>query len=133
MRVEGKMMLREIADTLGVSMTTVAYDIDWILAHESPGNVKTVAQARQLQEQRLDLYLKEAKLALEAADSPKEKANILQVLLKLDERRAKLLGLDAPIRQEIETTAVGEVTPADARAAMARHFSNSAVAPDESN
>lgn len=134
LRVEGKKTQREIAEALGVSVSTISNDIAWMMAHETVDNPKLVAQARQLQEQRLDLYLKETMLALDSAVSVKDKASLLQVLLKLDERRAKLLGLDAPIKQEIETNAVGtEATPAAARAAMAAHFPTSVKSVEPSS
>lgn len=131
LRVEGKKTQREIAEILGVSVPTISNDIAWMMAHETVDNPKLVAQARQLQEQRLDLYLKETMMALESATTVKDKASILQVLLKLDERRAKLLGLDAPVKQEIETTTVGEATPAAVRAALAAHFPTSVKKPVE--
>lgn len=125
------MTLPEIAEELGVSVTTVRRDIEWMTAHEHIDNPRFVQQARQIEEERLDMNLKKIMLALEEVDSPRDLANLATVALKISERRAKLLGLDAPIRQEIETTTVNEVTPAMARAAMLKNFPN-AVGPGAS-
>lgn len=63
---------------------------------------------------RLDRYL----LALEQAalsPDPKDKVAAVNSALKLQERRAKLLGLDAPERSEVT---IHEVDPADAELAQ---------------
>ena len=121
---------REIAATLGVSVQTVSRDISWMIAHEKADNPERVGEIREIETQRIDAWLSRASKLLDNAD-PDIQLKALDRVVKLAERRAKLLGLDAPVKQEIETTTVGEVTPADVRAALAAHFPTSVKKPVE--
>ena len=127
---------REIAATLGVAVTTVSRDVSFMIAHEKAENPAVVQEIREIETQRLDGWVSRASALLENVD-PDIQLKAIDRLVKLSERRAKLLGLDAPVKQEIQTTAVGEVTPAMAREAMREHFRNGvgpgAVDPDGSN
>lgn len=127
---------REIAAALGVSATTIGKDISWMVAHEKADAPERVEEVRAIETQRIDAWLSRASALLDNAD-PDIQLKALDRVVKLAERRAKLLGLDAPIKQEIDTTVSGEATPADVRAAMKIHFPNAAVSPvvppDDSN
>jgi len=136
MLVDGKTK-REIAATLGVSVNTVSKDISWMIEHEKADAPQLVNEIREIESQRLDGWLERASRLLENVD-PDVSLKALDRLVKIAERRAKLLGLDAPVKQEIETSVKGELSPADVRAAMKVHFPNAAVSPvvssdDESN
>lgn len=69
---------------------------------------------RELELDRLDRYLLAAETIAHEATDPKDKMAALDRAMKVQERRAKLLGLDAPERHDVT---VHEVDPADAELA----------------
>jgi len=87
-----------IADTMGIAVPTgheyVAEAIERLTGEE----VRSAEVARQLQLLRLDMLLAAQwrKATLEG------NVNAAQTVLKIMERQSKLLGLDAPIRIDIE-------------------------------
>lgn len=66
---------------------------------------------RHLELDRLDRYLLECENIASTAEKPSERLAAMDRALKVGERRAKLLGLDAPERSEVT---IHEVDPADA-------------------
>jgi predicted transcriptional regulator len=91
----------EIAAAVGVTRSTVSRDIKVLVAawrEEAVGDV-TAMRARELAD--LDAMEREAAMAASAKVSPQELARLLEVRLRVKDRRARLLGLDAPQRQEV--------------------------------
>ena len=73
---------------------------------------------RALELDRLDRYLLAAETVALTSKDPRDKLAALDRALKIQERRAKLMGLDAPERHDVT---VQQVDPADAElAAMIR-------------
>lgn len=91
----------EIAAAVGVDQSTVSRDVKALVAvwrKEALGDV-TATRARELAD--LDAMEREAAVAASAKVSPQELARLLEVRLRVKDRRARLLGLDAPQRQEV--------------------------------
>jgi transcriptional regulator with XRE-family HTH domain len=91
----------EIAAAVGVDQSTVSRDVKALVAawrEEALGDV-TDLRARELAD--LDAMEREAAMAASADVSPQELARLLEVRLRIKDRRSRLLGLDAPQRQEV--------------------------------
>lgn len=107
MRLTGK-SLGFIAQAEGVSKTTVFNDIEAVI------KAKTEVPAQQVREMeldRLDLLLDKLMPRVEQGD-----VQAIQTALKVMDRRAKFLGLDAPTKQDVTVhqadpmdTALGEL------------------------
>lgn len=92
MRLTGK-SLSYIAQAEGVSKTTVFNDIEAVI------KAKTEVPAQQVREMeldRLDLLLDKLMPRVEQGD-----VQAIQTALKVMDRRAKFLGLDAPTKQDL--------------------------------
>jgi len=92
MRLTGK-SLGFIAQAEGVSKTTVFNDIEAVI------KAKTEVPAQQVREMeldRLDLLLDKLMPRVEQGD-----VQAIQTALKVMDRRAKFLGLDAPTKQDV--------------------------------
>lgn len=118
----------EIASAVGVDQSTVSRDIKMLVANwrkEALGDL-TAARARELAD--LDGMEREAAVAASANVSPQALARLLEVRLRVKERRARLLGLDAPTRSEvtgreggpIEHTHYADLTDAELEQAIIR-------------
>lgn len=91
---------RRIAEEMGLSVATVHKHVTRALAERVD---PLVEQYRAIELDKLESA--EARLWEQVEDgSPRGLARNVEVLLKLSERRAKLLGMDAPERQQIEAT-----------------------------
>lgn len=88
---------RAIGEKLGISHEQARKDVDGELKSLSDANEDKRAEMRQLDLIRLDKITKSLDHWVEAG-SPQA----VMAYLKAMERRAKLLGLDAPVKQEIE-------------------------------
>ena len=91
----------EIAAAVGVNQSTISRDVKVLVAawrEKALGDV-TDARARDLAD--LDAMEREAAMAASGSVSPQELARLLEVRLRVKERRSRLLGLDAPQRQEV--------------------------------
>lgn len=137
LRVEGKLSMRAIANELGVSPATIYKDLAAVIREECEGVADLVKTAREVEAQRLDLWTAKCMAMLDAASDCEDQVKILSQLTRISERRAKLMGLDAPIKQEIDAT-IGSAprTAASARAMMQAMFASSqdaalAAAEDE--
>jgi len=88
----------EIAAELGVSQATVSNDI----SAESKSRIQPAADEwRQQSADRMRIGIKALMKDIQAEQSV---ARSVEVLSKVEERLAKLLGLDAPLQQEIAAT-----------------------------
>jgi hypothetical protein len=95
-RIQG-LSYAEIADELSIS-TQVAHDyVSGAIERLTGEEVRSAEIARQLQLLRLDVML--AALWPKVLDG---NVNAAQAVLKIMERQSKLLGLDAPVRIDIE-------------------------------
>lgn len=107
LRVNGR-TYREIGEALSVSHVTAYNDIKAVMERTRSETNDTAEHHRELQLARLERLT--AVLMPLAEDGSLEAIDRLD---KLEKRRAALLGLDAPAKQEI-AAAIGSVTPTDA-------------------
>ncbi len=129
LRIEGLKTVREIAKELGVSVGTISKDLEWAIRNEAADCPDLIKTHREIEGQRLDVWQAKMIPMLDRAADPDDLKKCLDTLLKISERRAKLFGLDSPVKQEIEATVLTEASPARARALMRQFFSND-VAPE---
>ena len=118
---------REIAKRLGCSTRTVYTDVERTLDELNRRAVESLDHLRRLELERLD--------EATAAIYPKVKRGdvaAIDRMLKLQERRAKLLGLDVPVRQDslnvhvkAQVQQIGHTAPA--RSVLARMTKMNAV------
>jgi hypothetical protein len=98
LRLKG-LSIRAIAEELDMAKSTV----ERRLTAERESRVAPLAdEVRQLELDRLDFYMMRLWERIEVGG--KATARDVEVSMKVSERRAKLLGLDAPERQQIEAT-----------------------------
>jgi len=100
---------RTIADELGVSVRTAFDDVWKHFSELDKLATEELEQVRKLEVARLDRYLDALEPACEEGD-----AKAIATAIKVGERRAKLLGLDAPAKVEHTTPDdYDRMTPAD--------------------
>lgn len=97
LRLSG-LSLRAIGEQMGVSHTTAA---DWIKAECRERVLPLADEVRQMEIDRYDAWL--VKLNEQIGDGHQVARNV-EVAVKVSERRARLLGVDAPLQQEIAGT-----------------------------
>ena len=96
---------RAIAEILGVGVATVNRDISYIQDEWKKTQLETMDNAIAKQLTELDFMRKQFLSKYTTKDlSPLDAVHILDRLFKVQEREAKLLGLDAPQRQHVTTT-----------------------------
>lgn len=93
--------VRKIASQLGCGHATAARDVNEALAEMHAARVESVAHHVAVQEERLGVILSAALEMLANADDPDLRLRAADRVLRAEERRAKLLGLDAPSRSEL--------------------------------
>ena len=86
---------QEIADRLKVVVSTAHKDVTSELKRLAKETLESADEVRQLELGRLDMLLKGLEPMARVG-----KSDAVNAYLKVMERRAKLLGLDAPVRQE---------------------------------
>jgi hypothetical protein len=86
---------REMGDALGVSVGTIKTDVDIIIGRWQREQIATVAQYVALGERRLDRALNAIWPMVQDGKFP-----AIDRLLKIEERRAKMRGTDAPEKVE---------------------------------
>lgn len=86
---------REMAEAFGVSLGTIKNDVDFVMQHWQREQVTAATDYITLQERRLDRALNAIWERVLAGD---DKA--IAAMLKIEERRAKLRGLDQPEKVE---------------------------------
>ena len=87
---------RAIGDRLGVDYTTAYKDVQSELKRLSALALDSAGELRQMELERLDMLTKGLE-SMAAVGKP----DAVSAYLRVMERRAKLLGLDAPVRQEV--------------------------------
>lgn len=122
-RVKGRKTMQDLADEFGVAVSTVYKDIHWMIDRNLDGVSNLVEKERQLECDRLDEWQKASLLKLDETDDLDDLVKIMTVLMKIAERKAKLMGYDTPVKQQIEATLEGVATPAKARELMKQFFS----------
>jgi len=127
LRVQGRKNMRQIAKELGVSVATICNDIRAVVNEETEGVADLIKTTREIECQKLDDWQAKVLTSLDNAKDVDDEAKLYGLLVRIAERRAKLLGLDAPIKQEIDAT-IGSAprTAASARAMMNALFATSA-------
>jgi hypothetical protein len=123
LRVSGR-SYREIGEATGVSSATAFSDIKAVMAETAKRTAEDVEAEREIELYRADSALKAvSKLIAEDALDDELMLKAVDRMVKLQEQRAKLLGLYAPTKSEVAgSLSVSEATPADARRAMADVF-----------
>jgi hypothetical protein len=89
-----------IAKQLGVALGTVNRDIQHVKAMWRESQIEAMDDAVTRHLTELDFIRQQLRLDYNATKNP----NILKELIRVQEREAKLLGLDAPQRQHVTTT-----------------------------
>lgn len=108
---KGGASLRAIAEKVGVSHVQVAKDLEAVLAELVKEQLTGMQELRTLELERIDIAL----LAIQG----QVRAGHLGAIdrwLRLGERRAKLLGLDAPSKLEHKIVDVRNLSDAELRA-----------------
>ena len=90
-----------IAEELGVSLTTAHRYVTTELERLAKECGEEAAIVRQMELDRLDVALDALADRIEQGDD-----RAVATMLRIQERRAKLLGLDSPDRQQVEVTGI---------------------------
>jgi transposase len=125
LRIEGQ-PYREIAKLLGVSLSQARSDVEAVLERTREHADETAQRMRKISLERLDRLTRGLMPKADRGDS-----RAAEVIAKIEERRAKLVGMDAPEKREL-TGADGTplvATPAAAAAAVREIFRTGAVKP----
>lgn len=93
--------MRKIARDLGVSHLTVMSDLAKAMAKTKMANAPKIEEARAIEAERLDAWQARATELL-ASEDPAVVAKALTSLVALSNRRASMLGLDAPAKSAVE-------------------------------
>jgi hypothetical protein len=142
LRVAG-FTFREIGRKLGISNCMAHKDVQAALAEYREETAENVAVERGVQLQRLDAAAKVAinvlngrlpnadelgedagpdELAEALAEAEEIKLKAIDRIVKLEERRAKLLGLDAPTKTEVDAKVSGVASPSEAARLVREKF-----------
>jgi hypothetical protein len=92
----GGLNYRDMAGALGVSVGTIAEDVKVIIGRWQREQIKDTGEYVELELLRLDRALNAIWPKVQAGDP-----NNIGLMLKIQERRAKYKGLDAPVKQEL--------------------------------
>lgn len=87
---------RQMAEVFGVSLGTIAEDVRVIIGRWQREQVKDTDEFVQIELIRLDRAINAIWTKVEAGDPTS-----IGLMLKIQERRAKYKGLDAPVKQEL--------------------------------
>jgi hypothetical protein len=119
--------VRRIAQAIGAGKSTVAEDVDALLAELVSVRTTDTEKARTAELEKLATCEAAALDILTAAETdpgaqdPDVVMRAVDRVVKVQERRAKLLGLDAPERHELSTVE-SELTPARVRELAQEQF-----------
>jgi hypothetical protein len=110
LRVRGK-TIREIATELGISVALAHRDVRTAMAATAKEAEENVAEQRGLELSRLERALEVVESVLtgapDADNGDELSLKALDRLVKIQEQRAKLLGLYAPEKREVKMASVG--------------------------
>jgi len=120
-RVDGK-TVRELAEEFGVSVGTIQGDLDAIREELNENTRYSAEVDRTIAAARLDKVARKLIAGAELVDVPDLPA-ISNALARIEERRARLLGLDKPFETIVHQT---EASPEEARRLMAESFGRTA-------
>ncbi len=95
LRIEG-FSYREIAKELGVSVATAFNDVEAVIQRNKAEADERADKARHIALHRIDVAVRGL-----MPDVRSGNARSAEVMAKLEERRAKLIGLDAPEKREL--------------------------------
>jgi transposase len=133
LRVKGY-SFREIAKELGVSVGQAHHDVRAAMAEFDDQASADVELERKTQSKRLESALKSVSevLAAEVYDADGNadhelKLKAIDRIVKLEERRAKLLGLDMPTKTEIDARVTNEASPTEAARLVREAFGSHAL------
>ena len=115
-RVKGE-TVREIAAAIKVSVGTVQSDLDAVRSELDENNKTRAEIERAVGASRLDKAARMLLSSVDATVDPGELSTLSNALARIEERRAKLLGLDAATKTEL-TGAEGGPLQIDARDAL---------------
>jgi hypothetical protein len=133
LRVAGK-TFQEIGKALGVSNCQAHKDVRAVTDKLSKRSLEDAEMERELQLGRIDAGIQVVFGILEGRRTPSElKLKALDRLVTLEKRRAELLGLDAPKRQEIDAKVSGSATPAEAARLVREAFGEHALRKPEAD
>lgn len=93
---KGGYSYREIAKELGCSLTQAWFDVKKVLDDLAAHDRETAAQVRKIEIMRLDTMVRGLWPNVQSGDS-----SSVMAALKVSERRSKLMGLDAPVKNEL--------------------------------
>lgn len=129
------MSLMAIAEKLGVTPSMVSHYISQMLAELREQSTEAAAEARDLDLMRIDESLSDIEMCLKALrveaksgerEASQTIARLTDTKCKLLDRRAKMLGVDAPARSEVTgkdgAPLVEEATPQRIRDVMRSRF-----------
>lgn len=101
----------EIASQLGISLSKAYRAVQSAMLEVNESLVRSVTQYRCVELAKLDYleetamrYLEEVEEFEDGGSKTRINTNVLAGLLKIQERRAKLCGLDAPVKHEVNST-----------------------------
>jgi hypothetical protein len=111
---------REIGDKMGCAYGAARQRALAYLSDYAAERKAGVEEFRRIQLRRLDMLTQRAMVIVHADDeTTPNKLRAMDTLVKLEERRAKLLGLDAPAKTVLTDTDGNEYTQDDAREQLA--------------
>lgn len=124
MRVDG-MTVREIAEEVGRSIGTVQADLDAIRAELDESTKFHAETDRAIAAERLDKVARKLIAGIDLVDVP-DLPSLANAIARIEERKARLLGLDAASKTEL-TGAEGGPLQVDARNDLLRKLSSLAA------
>jgi hypothetical protein len=127
-RVKGE-TVREIAFALGAGVGTIQSDLDAVRKELDEGCRYRAEIERSVGAGRLDKVARNLLASVDVITDPAELSTVANALARIEERRAKLLGLDSATKTEL-TGAEGGPLQIDARNDLLRKLSSLAAGED---
>lgn len=125
-RVRGE-TVREIAKELGIGVGTVHADLEAVRAELDENSRCRAEIERSVGAGRLDKVSRKLMATVDLVDDPGELSTIANALARIEERRSKLLGLDAASKTELTGAEGGPLKVEDARNALLSKLSGLAA------
>jgi hypothetical protein len=134
LRVRGK-TIREIAEALKIGVATAHDDVRTTMTEIAKDAEENVLAQRGTELLRLERALEIVEAVLTSAPTAEQgdelQLKALDRLMKIQDQRAKLLGLYAPEKRELTgSVGIGEVNPAAAAELVRKKFGGHAARPD---